>query len=219
MPCEELSKLVSQSKTLSEILTVFGLDNKGGNARTLKRRLNEENISFNHIKLGKSSNKGKKFPDSCMTKEECLSNVFVNPCSYSRKTIKRYILKYDFMPYECDCGLKNEWKNKKLSLQLEHKDGNGKNNTFENLKWLCPNCHSQTETFAGRSLRKLKPVKASILNPNWRHQSRLKNRKVERPSKEELFKLTNTLPMIRIGKMFGVSDNAIRKWCKSYQIM
>lgn len=47
----------------------------------------------------------------------------------------------------------------------------------------------------------------------------LNNRKVERPSKEELKKfLIQKIPFIRLGKIFGVSDNAIRKWCKSYNL-
>ena len=44
------------------------------------------------------------------------------------------------------------------------------------------------------------------------------NRRVERPSKEELEKLIHTYPFTQIGKMYGLSDNAIRKWCKSYNL-
>lgn len=47
----------------------------------------------------------------------------------------------------------------------------------------------------------------------------IKQRKCERPSKEELEQLIQSMPMIQIGKMFGVSDNAIRKWCKNYNIL
>ena len=49
-------------------------------------------------------------------------------------------------------------------------------------------------------------------------QDRLKSRKVQRPSYEELKNLTKTLPMTQIGKMFGVSDNAVRKWIKRYEL-
>ena len=43
-------------------------------------------------------------------------------------------------------------------------------------------------------------------------------RKVERPSKEELFELIKTMQFTQIGKMYGVSDNTIRKWCKKYEL-
>jgi 5-methylcytosine-specific restriction endonuclease McrA len=59
------------------------------------------------------------------------------------------------LKYECSaCGLKDSWQDKKLVLQIEHKNGNRKDNRLKNLTFLCPNCHSQTETFAGRNRNK-----------------------------------------------------------------
>lgn len=55
------------------------------------------------------------------------------------------------------CGL-FEWMGKKLTLELEHKDGNNQNNVRENLEGLCPNCHSLTETWRGRN----KPAKNGV---------------------------------------------------------
>jgi len=56
---------------------------------------------------------------------------------------------------ECqECGVGEIWNNKKLVLQLDHKDGNPKNNFIDNLRILCPNCHSQTHTFAGRNVKR-----------------------------------------------------------------
>ena len=133
MPIGAFSILVNNSKTFSEILRGFGLSNKGGNCGTLKRRLVEEKIDFSHIRQGTNSNKGKKFDDAGMTKEECISNIFINPYFRCKASVKRYLIKYNFIPYECECGLKNKWKNKKLSLQLDHKDGNSENNLLENL--------------------------------------------------------------------------------------
>lgn len=60
--------------------------------------------------------------------------------------------------YCCNkCGI-SEWQGFKLSLELEHKDGNSHNNTRENLEGLCPNCHSITDTWRGRN----KPIKNGI---------------------------------------------------------
>ena len=47
------------------------------------------------------------------------------------------------------CGITDDWMEKKLKLQLDHIDGNSSNNSRENLRLLCPNCHSQTENFCG----------------------------------------------------------------------
>lgn len=48
------------------------------------------------------------------------------------------------------CGI-TEWNGKEITLELEHIDGNSDNNTEENLALLCPNCHSQTDTYKGRN--------------------------------------------------------------------
>jgi len=52
--------------------------------------------------------------------------------------------------YRCECcGLGAEWQGKPITLQVDHIDGNAENNLKTNLRLICPNCHSQTDTFAG----------------------------------------------------------------------
>lgn len=54
--------------------------------------------------------------------------------------------------YECSsCGI-SEWHGKKLRLQIDHIDGNNRNNTVSNLRYLCPNCHTQTETWGVKNV-------------------------------------------------------------------
>lgn len=50
-----------------------------------------------------------------------------------------------------ECGISSTWNNKFLRLQVDHIDGQCYNNTLENLRLLCPNCHSQTPTFSNRT--------------------------------------------------------------------
>jgi len=58
------------------------------------------------------------------------------------------IEKYDLMPLECAlCGVGCEYNNKRLVHATDHIDGNPKNNELKNLRLVCPNCHSQTDTF------------------------------------------------------------------------
>jgi len=63
---------------------------------------------------------------------------------------------------KCTICNSNEWMGKPLTLELDHIDGNNKNNTRENLRYLCPNCHSQTETWRGRNNTKER-------NSNYKH--------------------------------------------------
>lgn len=65
-----------------------------------------------------------------------------------------YIRRHNLLEDLCAiCGLGPEWNGKELKLQLDHIDGNAGNNLFDNLRILCPNCHTQTDTFTGRNTK------------------------------------------------------------------
>lgn len=74
----------------------------------------------------------------------------------SRGHLKRRLTKAGILAEVCNiCGI-SEWQGNKLSLQLDHIDGNNKNNLVDNLRLLCPNCHSQTDTFCGKNVKRSK---------------------------------------------------------------
>lgn len=71
-------------------------------------------------------------------------------------SLKRRIIKSKLLEYRCygqDCQIVNEWLGSPLTLQLDHIDGDGTNDNIENLRFLCPNCHAQTPTFAGKNMK------------------------------------------------------------------
>ena len=71
--------------------------------------------------------------------------------------IKKKLIDAGLIKDECsECGLLPTWNGKKLSIQLDHIDGDRTNNSLINLRLLCPNCHSQTDTFSKGKLRKKK---------------------------------------------------------------
>lgn len=72
----------------------------------------------------------------------------------SRSKIKKYIIINNLLPYKCDICLLDKWNNKNISLHLDHIDGVNTNNKLSNLRFLCPNCHSQTESYCGNSNKK-----------------------------------------------------------------
>lgn len=76
---------------------------------------------------------------------------------------KRY-LREKFGDICVECGQINTWNNKPLMLQLDHIDGNSDNNNISNLRLLCPNCHTQTDTFgnAGQGSRYKKGTKRNL---------------------------------------------------------
>lgn len=207
--------LVKSSKTMSELLRHFGMENKGGNYKTCKKRINELHIDTSHfLKRVESSNLNRK-----ITKDMLLQRLTINS-NCNRGRLKLALIEYGILKYECArCKNNGMWNNEKLSLHLEHKNGISNDNRIENLEILCPNCHSQTATYAGKSFKKFRPPKISEIDPNWRNRPRYNSRKIERPAKEILEKEITELSMVSLGKKYGVSDNAVRKWCKCYNIV
>ncbi len=146
---EELKKLVEESISISEIQRKLGYNSKGGNvSKNIKEKIEHYQIDISHFK-------GKAHGTSVNGKD--LSTILIKNSTYVNNTsLKNRLLKEKILEYKCNiCGI-YEWNNKKLSLQLDHINGINNDNTVTNLRLLCPNCHSQTSTFAGRNIKKNK---------------------------------------------------------------
>ena len=212
LPLVDFENLIKQSSTYTEILNFFGVENGGGNFRTLKERISTDSIDDSHIKYNKQ-----KF--GLTNPQRLLKDLVV---SKKRNTwyLKQRIIKAGVLENICSkCKQGPEWNGEFLSLQLDHINGDCKDHRIENLRILCPNCHSQTPTFAGKRHKIEKPEGSKTLDPNWRTKDHEQTRKVVRPSREELEKLIQNNTWTAIGRMFGVSDNAVRKWAKRYGII
>lgn len=143
MDREELISLLEKSNTLAEVLIAFNLKNKGSNYRTLKRRIVEDGLESYYEEFVK--NQTRAAIEACRIPIE---EQLVKNSSAKGTHLKKKIIKAKLLPYLCsECGLKDEWNNKPIVLQLDHKNGVSNDNRIGNLRFLCPNCHSQTHTF------------------------------------------------------------------------
>jgi len=78
------------------------------------------------------------------------AKIFMEYSTWSTGGVKQAILKMGLKEYHCsECGIV-DWRDKRLSLELDHINGNSRDHRLENLRFLCPNCHSQTPNFRGR---------------------------------------------------------------------
>jgi hypothetical protein len=84
-------------------------------------------------------------------------DVIFNERIHRNNSVKSFLLRNKLIKNECsDCGQKPVWNKKPLTLQLHHKNGDSKDNKFSNLCLLCPNCHTQTDSFTGSNTKGIK---------------------------------------------------------------
>lgn len=213
---DTLENLVKESYSYAEVARKLGMHSKGGNYNTLRRNIIKWNIDTKHF-VGRGWSKRQKLLNSRTPLKFYLDNSKpINPWKLKKKLIAVGIKKN-----ECEiCGI-SEWNHKPIACQLHHKNGNNKDNRLENLQILCPNCHSQTDNYAGKSLRTTKPKKKLSQKELSKVNSHanISCRKVTRPSYEQFLLEFKELGenFSAMGRKYGVSDNAIRKWIKSYE--
>ncbi len=141
---EQFIKIVQNSNSYSDCLRALGLGTRGGSSTdTLKRRIAELNCSIEHFgKTGQSA-----------TAKYSLEEILVENSSYMNiSRLKQRLINEKKMEYKCQiCGI-SEWLNKPITLQLDHINGINNDHRITNLRFLCPNCHSQTDTYAGKNI-------------------------------------------------------------------
>jgi Zn finger protein HypA/HybF involved in hydrogenase expression len=220
---EDMYKITSAHNSLADILRYFGLHAGAGNYKTLKNRLKEDDIDYSHIKLGLNSNKGRK----SIIKKSVLE--YLKPHSTMKSSrLKERLLDQNVLENKCSkCGQEPIWDSKPLVLQLDHINGDSSDNRIENLRILCPNCHTQTSTFAGRKMKQhhncLSCHKSITRGSTYcikcsnQNKSQHQQTKIIWSASEELIKSTNEFGFCEIGRRLGVSDNAIRKRIANHQ--
>lgn len=244
IPKEVLEEAVKNSFSLTGCTRELGYSVTGnGSRKPLKKRIEELSIDTSHW-TGQGWNKGNK---SFYIKFIDLNDCLVENSTYSRQYLKKRLIKENLLKNECAVCKILEWQGKDLSLHIDHINGVNNDNRLENLRLLCPNCHSQTDTYAGKNKTRAKtdffpvekkkgkskkdripsfvdkPVTKELnycypKNPWWRSIPKPHLRKTTRPEKHELEEFIKTKPFTTIAKDFGVSDTTIRKWCKIYNI-
>jgi hypothetical protein len=232
---QEARDAVARSYSYSEVLRRLGLRPAGGNHATLRRQLERWGISSVHFDRYRSA-RGKVGRRSVKP----LAEILVRHSTYSRRSLKKRLYAEGVKARECElCGQGEGWNGREMALILDHVNGVATDNRLENLRIVCPNCAATLETHCGRNSALLQDrtcARCGVLyRPRARGQRycsvhcgvrharpylrvpRPHTRKVERPSREQLRADLNASSYAAVGRKYGVSDNAVRKWLRWYE--
>lgn len=218
---DKLYKVASSSNSISECLRVLDLNPNSGNRKMFKDYCLRYSIAlpvWDYRGVGGSKSKLK------------LEDIFRSPSpERSGAWLKNIMIKdCGFSDICVECGLGPIWNDKPIVLQVDHIDGNRFNNLLDNLRILCPNCHTQTDTFSNK--RKgahpketcscgLKKARRSLTCRACSDLLKVGKTVIDYPEVCDILDLIDqTGSILGASKLIGVSDNGLRKHLKSKNV-
>ncbi len=231
----EARRAVAESLSYTEALRKLGMRPAGGNHATLKKYVAHWRISVAHFDPGFVRRRA-----LARRKITPLEDILIEGSTYSRGSLKRRLYAAGIKQRRCEmCGQGELWRDFRMALILDHINGVATDNRLENLRIVCPNCAATLDTHCGRNLRLIDDRACErcgeTFHPAYadqRHCSkycgqrhdrshlrlpRPETRKVPRPSYEQLQADLSHMTWLAVGRKYGVSDNAVRKWMRWYE--
>jgi hypothetical protein len=226
---------IARSLCWSDVLRQLGYRPVGHNIRTLQRWVRHWDIPTDHFDANTVRRR------SMRMRAIPLEKVLFEGSSYPRGHLKERLYEAGLQQRRCElCGQGELWRGRPMSLILDHINGVGDDHRLENLRIVCPNCAATLDTHCGRNLpRQRECVRCgrTFAPKHVRHRHCSKEcglrrvhsgialggvprpdaRRVERPTYEQLVHEIEETSYVAVGRKYGVSDNAIRKWLRQYE--
>jgi 5-methylcytosine-specific restriction endonuclease McrA len=150
MSNEEFAQIVAENTSVASVLDSLGFSSASGwMAKIVKDRILRDRVDISHFNHGGGGDGHPKYD---------LKEILQDNSPYKNiGRLKVRLVQEGLLEYKCaECSNVGEWNGRPLTLQLEHKNGKHNDHRLSNLCFLCPNCHSQTETYAGKNARSSK---------------------------------------------------------------
>lgn len=136
---DQVQNAVDKSRTWSMLCLTLGKSLCTFNFRSLQKFTRENNIDVSHFE---SNPTGRKIPTYT------IETALVEDSKLSRSSLNWFLSKHGLRKFSCEiCNIPDEWNNMSLKLEVDHINGVNNDNRVTNLRWVCPNCHSQTPTY------------------------------------------------------------------------
>lgn len=224
---------IALSFSWAEALRRLGMRPAGGNGKTLQRYARDVwKIPTDHFDQNRRRQSGRS--------AQPLSGILVESSTYNRGSLKRRLYAEGLKERRCElCGQDEVWLGRRMALILDHINGIGDDNRIENLRIVCPNCAATLDTHCGRNVphgvveldcercgarfvrryrtQRFCSRECGTRWPRPPREPRPGARRVERPPYEQLVREIAETSFVAVGRKYGVSDNAIRKWLRAYE--
>lgn len=135
----DIKQAVSESLCMIDVVKKLGLSPHGTNTQRIKNIIMDNNIDISTFNIPLAQRRGKRVWNR--------EDIFCERSEYHRSMLRTAVDRFDIIDeYKCSkCGIV-DWNGEPLTIELDHINGINNDNRPFNLRWLCPNCHSQTPT-------------------------------------------------------------------------
>ena len=148
---KDLGSAAKQSTSIRQILHHLGLKESGGNYKQIKKYLRHYKVNINHFR-GQAWNRGL---NGIGKPRLSLKEILVKGSGYQSYKLKKRLFVANLKTPKCQiCGWSKQSQDGRIPLELDHINGDSSDNRLENLRILCPNCHSLQPTYRGRNRKK-----------------------------------------------------------------